>query len=132
MGEILLYKKKKYGTIVTTPLTNATAKLCPQFRHNVTAILEDDDVEFQAYNARKTRGYNPPTCTGTCKEVETCQLRTPQSQFDCVNAAVNVPASKKRDLWVQPEDCHNGLVSKPLGGLKVEPVELRRLMRKYR
>jgi hypothetical protein len=48
-----------------------------------------------------------------------------------VNGAVNVPASKKRDLWVQLEDCHNGLVSKFLDGLKVEPGELRRLMRKY-
>jgi sphingomyelin phosphodiesterase len=92
--------KETYGALVTRPLTDSAAELSPQFWHNVTVILEDDNVEFQAYNARKTRGYHPPTCTGTCKEVEIYQLRSPQSQFNCVNGAVNVPIGKKRDVWV--------------------------------
>ena len=92
--------KEAYGALVTSPLTDPTAELGPQFWPNVTIVLEDDGIEFQAYNTRKTRGHNPPTCTGTCKEVEICQLRSPQSQFNCVNGAVNVPISKKRDVWV--------------------------------
>jgi sphingomyelin phosphodiesterase len=48
--------KEAYGALVTPPLTDPTAELSPQFWHNVTIVPEEDDVEFQAYNARKTRG----------------------------------------------------------------------------
>ena len=72
----------------------------------------------------------------TCKEVEVCQLRSPQSQFNCVNGAVNVPATEKRDVgeeeWTQPEDCHTGLMTKFFDWLKVEPGELKRLMVRHR
>jgi sphingomyelin phosphodiesterase len=116
-------------------LTDPAAELSPAFWHNVTEVFINDDAAFQEYNARKTRGWKPPLCTGTCKRVEICQLRSPQSQYNCVNGAVNIPVSKKRDGttdgWVQEEDCHHGLTSNFLARLKVRPRELRGLMDKY-
>jgi len=38
--------KETYGALVTPPLTDSAAELSLQFWHNVTVILEDDNVEF--------------------------------------------------------------------------------------
>jgi sphingomyelin phosphodiesterase len=132
--------KSTYGSLLTPPFTDATAELSPAFWHNVTVLMETDDSVFQDYNVRKTRGWEPPACTGVCKETEICQLRSPQSQFNCINTAVNVPTTKKKRAmaamngekeWAQKPDCHHGLMQAFVSGLSFDSEELKRLIKKH-
>jgi sphingomyelin phosphodiesterase len=86
--------KSVYGPLVG--LTDPTAELTPAFWHNVTVAFENDDAAFQDYETRKSRGYTPGDCTGTCKTSEICAMRAAQAQYNC--ATITPGISFKRDL----------------------------------
>jgi sphingomyelin phosphodiesterase len=86
--------KSVYGPLVG--VTDPTAELTPAFWHNVTVAFENDDAAFQDYETRKSRGYTPGDCTGTCKTSEICAMRAAQAQYNC--ATITPGISFKRDL----------------------------------
>ena len=88
--------KETYGPLVTPPLTDPKAELTPAFWHNVTAAFLTDDAAFQGYIARKNRGFDVSTCTGTCKSDEVCGMRGAESQYNCVGIKPGINF-KKRD-----------------------------------
>ena len=73
--------KETYGQLVG--LTDPSSELTPAFWHNVTNAFETDDDAFQAYFARKSRGWDNSTCTDDCKKDELCQLRAAEAQYNC-------------------------------------------------
>jgi sphingomyelin phosphodiesterase len=88
--------KATYGPLVTPPLTDVSAELTPAFWHNLTTVFESNDVAFQEYYARKSRGWNVNSCTGTCQTQEICQMRAAQSQYNCAEITPGINF-KKRD-----------------------------------
>lgn len=94
--------KETYGSQLSPPVTDAAAELTPAFWHNVTMLFEDNDTIFQQYIARKSRGYDVSTCTGSCKTDEICQLRAGEAQYNCVTITPGVNF-KKRDT----DDSHS-------------------------
>lgn len=101
--------KAAYGPLVG--VTDAAAELTPAFWHNLTAVFETDDTAFQAYYARKSRGWNVGSCTGGCKTDEICQLRAAEAQHNCVEVKPGVNFKKaKRDQiaasHAQDTECH--------------------------
>lgn len=77
--------KEAYGSLLNPPISDSSAEMSPAFWHNVTAVfLESDDTAFQAYWARKSRGYAVSSCTGTCITDEICQLRAGEAQHNCI------------------------------------------------
>lgn len=75
--------KETYGSLVTPPVTNASAELTPAFWHDLTVLFEDDDDIYQAWYARRGRDFSDATCTGDCKTASICELRASQSQYNC-------------------------------------------------
>lgn len=73
------------------------AELTPAFWHNVSVLFENDDEAFQAYYARRTRGWEVEECTGSCKADEICEMRSSQSQYACYTSGA-VSVKKKRDV----------------------------------
>ena len=104
--------KETYGPLVTPPLTDPTAELTPAFWHNVTVAFENDDVAFQEYISRKTRGFDASACTGTCKSNEICGMRAAESQYNCGTITPGI-SFKKRD----------GLVGRSIGVVEVGECE---------
>lgn len=105
--EKLYSVKEAYGSLLTPPVTNASAELTPAVWHNITQLFEDDDVVFQAYYGRKNRDYDPAssTCDADCKTTEICQLRAAQAQYNCgtVSPGVNF---KKRQMQKRHRQGH--------------------------
>ncbi|KAI9640694.1 hypothetical protein NHQ30_011003 [Ciborinia camelliae] len=89
--------KASYGPLVTPPLTSATAELTPAFWHNLTTVFENNATAFNQYIARKTRGYNVPTCTGTCATQEICQMRAAESQYNCATITAGIHFRKRSE-----------------------------------
>jgi sphingomyelin phosphodiesterase len=89
--EKLYSVKETYGSLVSPPVTDASAELTPAFWHDLTTLFEDDDAVYQAWYARRGRDYSSATCTGTCKTDSICQLRASQSQYNCgtISAGIN-------------------------------------------
>lgn len=87
--------KEAYGPLVTPPLTDALAELTPAFWHNVTEVLEANQTAFDEYYARKWRGYDVASCTGTCVTDEICQLRAAEAQYNCVSVTPGIQFSKR-------------------------------------
>ncbi|AEO67682.1 uncharacterized protein THITE_2116556 [Thermothielavioides terrestris NRRL 8126] len=77
--------KAAYGPLVQPPVAadDAAAELSPAFWHNVTAALAADQAAFDAYYARKSRGWAVSACTGDCVTNEICALRAARSQDNC-------------------------------------------------
>ncbi|RDW83499.1 hypothetical protein BP5796_04990 [Coleophoma crateriformis] len=115
--------KETYGALLDPPYTDPSAPLTPEFWHNVTQMFIEDDTQFNNYYARRTRGLNVTSCTGSCKAQEICQLRSPQSQYNCVNGAVNAANATtlyKRDGDDQArlnavDDCHHSFIGIKVG-----------------
>jgi sphingomyelin phosphodiesterase len=80
--EKLYSVKEAYGSLLTPPVTDASAELTPAFWHNVTELFENDDAVYQEWYARRTRDYSFATCTGSCKNTSICELRASQSQYN--------------------------------------------------
>jgi sphingomyelin phosphodiesterase len=89
--EKLYSVKETYGSLVTPPVTDASAELTPAFWHDLTVLFENDDDVYQAWYARRVRDYSYATCTGSCKTTSICELRASQSQYNCgtVTAGIN-------------------------------------------
>ncbi|KAJ9133691.1 Sphingomyelin phosphodiesterase [Pleurostoma richardsiae] len=96
--------KEAYGALLDPPYTEAGLDLTPAFWHNVSVLFEEDDAAFQAYYARKQRGYDYSACTGSCKTQEICQMRSSQSQYACLSGAA---VSAKRDVEQTTMDVGN-------------------------
>ncbi|KAL1967104.1 hypothetical protein VTN77DRAFT_3628 [Rasamsonia byssochlamydoides] len=95
--------KEVYGPLVTPPLTDPLAELTPAFWHNLTEVLATNTTAFDEYYARKSRGYNVASCTGTCQTDEICQLRAAQSQYNCVGVTPGVDFKRKRGVMDNKE-----------------------------
>ncbi|KAF2092753.1 sphingomyelin phosphodiesterase [Rhizodiscina lignyota] len=130
--------KETYGPLVSPPYTDPSAELTGAFMHNVTEVFVKDDAQFQAYNARKTRGFGVTPCTGDCKYMEICQLRSPQSQFNCIGNAVNAqePANfTKREAEFYShavDDCHQAAWEGTAKAIRADMSGFKRkLVRRY-
>ncbi|KAH7318455.1 Metallo-dependent phosphatase-like protein [Stachybotrys elegans] len=75
--------KEVYGPVVSPPVKDATAELTAGFWHNVTAVMETNPSVFEAFMARKSRGWLREHCEDGCKSNEICQLRAARSQDNC-------------------------------------------------
>ncbi|KAK6429923.1 hypothetical protein LTR95_013926 [Oleoguttula sp. CCFEE 5521] len=101
--------KEAYGPLVSPPVTAASAELTPAFWHNLTAVFQSNDAVFQQYNARKSRGWNVPSCDAACKAKSVCQLKAAEAQYNC--ASVSAGINFKRDTSAVaevdgPSECH--------------------------
>lgn len=91
-----------------------SSELTPAFWHNVTVAMEADPTLFQSFWARRTRGFDVPSCSGDCVKNEICALRAGDAQYNC---AVTKPGFSfgKRDgsevvrEFRQPECNHAGM-----------------------
>lgn len=93
--------KEAYGTLLSPPVTSSTEELTPAFWHNVTLRLEADQAAFDAYYARKSRGWNtaaPGQCTGDCKAREICGLRGGRAQDNCFEPKPGLHIGFRRSL----------------------------------
>jgi len=111
--------KAAYGPLVG--VTAASAELTPAFWHNLTTVFQTNDTAFQAFNARKSRGWNVSPCTGTCKTSEICALRAAQAQYNCVTNTPGIDFKKaKRDGHASAHhdsECHGSKAKEILAGL---------------
>lgn len=89
--------KAAYGSLVTPPLTSATAELTPAFWHNLTTVFANNPTAFNQYIARKTRGYNVPSCTGDCQTNEICQLKAAESRYNCATIKPGISFRKRSE-----------------------------------
>lgn len=96
--------KEVYGPLVEPPLTAADAELTPAFWHNVTQAFEDSEDDFDGYFARKSRGWNVQTCTGSCRTTEICQLRAARSQNNCYTPQAGLHFRKRIEEPAQERD----------------------------
>ncbi|KAJ5673981.1 hypothetical protein N7462_009420 [Penicillium macrosclerotiorum] len=104
--------KASYGAALTPPVTDPAAELTPGFWHNVTVAMQQDDAVFQAFWARRTRGFNVPACTDTCVSQEICALRAADAQYNCVVPTPGFSFSKRDGVPTtrfQPECNHAGM-----------------------
>ncbi|KAK6436910.1 hypothetical protein LTR95_006894 [Oleoguttula sp. CCFEE 5521] len=101
--------KEAYGSLVSPPITAASAELTPAFWHNLTTLLQGNDAVFQQYNARKSRGWNVPSCDAAYKTKSICQLRAAEAQYNCatVSAGLNFKRDGSAVAEVDgPSECH--------------------------
>jgi sphingomyelin phosphodiesterase len=96
--------KEIYGPLVTPPLTDPAAELTAAFWHNVTDVFENDDAEFQAFTARRSRGFNVQACTGDCKTAELCTLRAARSQDNCGVITPGIHFGKRDEMTLEHRD----------------------------
>lgn len=89
--------KESYGALLSPAYTEPTAELTPAFWHNVTALMEADDSVFQAWWARRKRGFDVSECTGDCVAAEICKLRGADALFNCVQATPGLHLKKRVD-----------------------------------
>lgn len=89
--------KEAYGPLVSPPVTEASAELSPAFWHNVTVALAADSGAFDEYYARKSRGWNVESCTGSCATLEICELQSGRAQDNCVTPTPGVHFSKRAE-----------------------------------
>lgn len=108
--------KDTYGALLG--VTDPAAELTPAFWHNVTELFETSDAVFQEYIGRKTRDYNPSTCTGDCKTAELCQLRAAQSQYNCITVSPGINLKKR----VETTDAAADLAGDECEGSKAIPI----------
>ncbi|KYK61510.1 acid sphingomyelinase [Drechmeria coniospora] len=90
--------KEAYGKAVDPPVTDPEAELTPAFWHRVTEAFEKDASLFDAYMARKSRGWNVAKCTGDCKAAELCQLRAGRAQNNCFVPQPGFHFSKRSEV----------------------------------
>ncbi|KAL3951785.1 hypothetical protein ACCO45_013502 [Purpureocillium lilacinum] len=90
--------REAYGPLVSPPLPKG-AELSPAFWHNVTEAFEAKTENFDAYMARKSRGWQADAkCRGDCMKQEICQMRAGRSQDNCFVPKAGVHFSKRDEL----------------------------------
>lgn len=80
--------KEAYASMAAGSSSSALgpeAELTAAFWHNVTVALEANDADFDAYYARKSRGWHVPACDANCKKDEVCRLRAGRAENNCVD-----------------------------------------------
>ena len=100
--------KSAYGPLVTPPLTDPTAELTPAFWHNLTVVLQNNQTAFDEYYSRKSRGYNVPSCTGTCVTSEICGMRAAEAQYNCHSITPGINFRKRDEMG--PEERGEGII----------------------
>ncbi|EFY91799.1 acid sphingomyelinase, putative [Metarhizium acridum CQMa 102] len=122
--------KESYGPLVSPPLTDPKAELTPAFWHNVTVAFENDDAQFNAYIARKSRGWQPASCTGDCKTNEICQLRAARSQDNCWKPKPGINLTKRsgiQDERREHDECGVPITLKTLSAVGADDAALQEL-----
>ncbi|KAG6007591.1 hypothetical protein E4U21_005789 [Claviceps maximensis] len=105
--------KEAYGRIVTPQVTDAAAELSPSFWHNVTEAFERNDIIFDEYMARKSRGWKAETkCRDECKKKEICALRAGRVENNCwkptsINALYGRHAKREEGVDVHHHGHHD-------------------------
>lgn len=92
--------KESYGALLNPPLTDKNAELTPAFWHNVTEAFAAKEESFDAYMARKSRGWRADTtskCRDKCRADEICQLRAGRSQDNCFVPTPGVHFAKRSE-----------------------------------
>jgi sphingomyelin phosphodiesterase len=119
--------KEVYGPLLTPPVTDPNAELCPAFWHNVTEVFANNPAAFMEYYARKSRGWNVGSCTGTCQTNEICQMQALRSENNCYKPSPGIHLSK-RDLTPHGDGGHRdecGIsVSREVLGMIAQKKEL--------
>lgn len=126
--------KEVYGSVLSPPLTDPAAELSPAFWHNVTEAFEANSTLFDAYMARKSRGWNPASCTGDCKKNELCQLRAGRSQDNCFKLAPGSIGIAKRHMDAEKgmhDDCGASIGLETIGHLGDNKAMLELLQEKF-
>ncbi|EQB48716.1 calcineurin-like phosphoesterase [Colletotrichum gloeosporioides Cg-14] len=116
--------KKTFGALLDTPVT-ADTELTPAFWHNVTVALENDPAAFEAYWARRTRGWNVPECDDTCRKNEVCQLRAARSQDNCFVPTPGMSFGiRSEDGTRKPAECDRSVARETIGSLAVRKSQM--------
>ncbi|KAF0324943.1 putative acid sphingomyelinase [Colletotrichum asianum] len=111
--------KDTFGALLDTPVA-ADAELMPAFWHNVTVALENDPAAFEAYWARRTRGWNVPECDDACRKSEICQLRAARSQDNCFVPTPGMSFGiRSEDGTRKPAECDRSVARETIGSLAV-------------
>lgn len=122
--------KETFGGLLETPIP-ADAELTPAFWHNVTVVLEKDSAAFDAYWARRTRGWNVPECNEACRKTEICQLRAARSQDNCFvptpGASFGIRAEE--GSLKKPAECDRSVARETIGSLAVRKGQIELLQR---
>lgn len=77
--------KEAYSSMAGSPDIGAEEELTAAFWHKVTEAFEANPADFDAYFARKTRGWEVPECSDECRQNEICQLRAGRAENNCVD-----------------------------------------------
>lgn len=96
--------KEAYGSLLNPPVTDSSAELTAAFWHNVTTLFESNDGAFKAFLSRKSRGWKPEDCTGTCKSNEICGLRAARSENNCFTPTLGISFNKRSLNRVEERD----------------------------
>lgn len=121
--------KEAYGAALQPAVTEARAELTPTFWHRVTEALEADDGLFDAYVARKSRGWRPATCRGACKRDEICQLRAGRAQDNCYRPAFGFHLERRGAAAAargEHDECDEPVTLAAFGALQGSDERLRR------
>ncbi|KAJ9142785.1 Sphingomyelin phosphodiesterase [Pleurostoma richardsiae] len=133
-----------YGPLVSPPLSQSSSspnaswtreELSPAFWHNVTAALEADQAAFDAYNARKSRGWKAgDTCTGSCVAAEICALRGGRAQDNCATLTPGVHFTRRSEMGpgAHVDECGVSVSRATLGSLVVRREALEVLEERVR
>lgn len=99
--------KETYGSMVTPPLTDATAELTPAFWHNVTEVLASDPTALADFYLRKSRGFPKGDCTDDCPAQEICYLQSARAQDNCATVTPGHDFSKRSHITARHDDHHD-------------------------
>ncbi|KAF5512703.1 Sphingomyelin phosphodiesterase 1 [Colletotrichum aenigma] len=111
--------KETFGALLDTPVA-ADAGLTPASWHNVTVALEKDPATFEAYWARRTRGWDVPACDDACRKSEICQLRAARSQDNCFVPTPDMSFGIRSEGGTRkPAECDRSVVRDTIGSLAV-------------
>ncbi|KAH7152207.1 Metallo-dependent phosphatase-like protein [Dactylonectria estremocensis] len=124
--------KEAYGPLLSPPVTAPGAELTAAFWHNVTTLLESDDAAFKNYLARKSRGWKPEGCSGTCKSNEICGLRAARAESNCYEPELGVNFNKRSENRAEERDeCGISVARATFAALGVKRDMLDVLQRRY-
>ncbi|KAH7165955.1 Metallo-dependent phosphatase-like protein [Dactylonectria macrodidyma] len=124
--------KEAYGPLLSPPLTDSGAELTAAFWHNVTTLLESDDTAFQAYLARKSRGWKPEECSGACKTSEICGLRAARAESNCYEPELGINFNKRSENREEERDeCGISVARATFAAFGVKREMLDVLQRRY-
>lgn len=123
--------KEAYGSAVSPPVTDVKAELTPAFWHRVTERFEADSGLFDAYMARKSRGWNVAKCDGACKADELCQIRAARAQDNCFKPQPGIHLDRRDgavDERGEHDECGVPVTLQAFGALTDSKENLQKLL----